>query len=41
MSLPRMYTEFAKYWTLISDPADYAVEADHWRDALRRSRYQY
>ena len=30
-----MYTEFAKYWTLISDPADYAVEARCWRDALR------
>ena len=30
-----MYTEFAKYWTLISDPADYAKEACCWRDALR------
>ena len=35
MSLPRMYTEFARYWQLISDPADYAVEARCWRDALR------
>jgi SAM-dependent methyltransferase len=30
-----MYTDFAEYWTLISDPADYAEEARHWRDALR------
>jgi len=35
MKLPRMYTEFAGYWPLISDPADYANEAHHWRDALR------
>ncbi len=30
-----MYTEFAEYWPLISDPADYAAEACYWRDALR------
>jgi SAM-dependent methyltransferase len=30
-----MYTDFAEYWTLISDPADYAEEAAQWRDALR------
>ena len=35
MPLPRMYTEFARYWTLISDPADYAEEARYWREALR------
>ena len=35
MDLPRMYTEFAHYWPVISDPADYAHEATYWRDALR------
>ena len=35
MPLPRMYTEFARYWTLISDPTDYAEEARYWREALR------
>lgn len=35
MDLPRMYTEFADYWTLISDPADYAAEAAVWKQALR------
>jgi len=30
-----MYTEFARYWPLISDPADYAKEAACWRNALR------
>jgi len=30
-----MYTEFARYWPLISDPADYATEAGYWREALR------
>ncbi len=35
MDTPRMYTEFAHYWPLISDPADYAKEARHWRDAMR------
>jgi SAM-dependent methyltransferase len=30
-----MYTEFARYWPLISDPADYAKEAARWRKALR------
>ena len=33
--LPRMYTEFAPYWQLMSDPADYAKEACYWRDAIR------
>ena len=37
MKLPRMYRDFAPYWTLISDPADYAQEAECWRDALRRT----
>ncbi len=32
--LPRMYTDMAEYWTLISDPADYAQEAACWRRAL-------
>jgi SAM-dependent methyltransferase len=32
--LPRMYTDMAEYWTLISDPADYAQQAAHWRQAL-------
>src|SRR5512136_3049608 len=36
MPLPRMYTEFASYWPLISAPADYAAEAQHWRAALRQ-----
>lgn len=35
MALPRMYTDFARYWPLISDPADYAEEARYWRSALR------
>ena len=35
MEPPRMYTDFAKYWPLISDPADYGREAGYWRDALR------
>jgi len=33
MPLPRMYSEFASYWPLISDPADYAAEARRWREA--------
>lgn len=32
----RMYDEFAHLWTLISDPADYAEEAAHWRRLLRQ-----
>jgi len=35
MAQPRMYTEFARYWALISPPEDYAVEARRWRDVLR------
>jgi SAM-dependent methyltransferase len=35
MELPRMYTEFAPYWTLITAPEDYEEEARHWREALR------
>ena len=30
-----MYTDLAHLWRLVSDPADYAEEARHWRDALR------
>ena len=30
-----MYTKFARYWKVISDRADYAKEAEHWRRALR------
>ena len=33
-SLPRMYTEFARFWPLISDPADYENEARYWREAV-------
>ncbi|MCA9243316.1 MAG: class I SAM-dependent methyltransferase [Phycisphaerales bacterium] len=33
--LPRLYTEFAKYWTLVSAPEDYAQEAEHWINAVR------
>ncbi len=35
MPLPKMYTELAEYWTLFSDPAEYATEAADWRDVLR------
>ena len=35
MALPRMYSEFARYWRLISPPADYAEEARCWRETLR------
>ncbi len=31
----RLYDEFAHLWPLISPPEDYAIEARHWRDALR------
>ncbi len=33
---PRMYTEFARYWPLISTRESYAREAEYWRDALRK-----
>ena len=36
MPLPRLYTEFAAYWPLMSAPEEYAEEAGLWRDALRR-----
>ena len=35
MKLNRLYDEFAHLWPLISAPEEYAVEAQHWRDALR------
>lgn len=35
MPKPRMYTDLAHLWPLMSAPADYADEARHWRDALR------
>jgi len=31
----RMYGDLAYLWPLISPPADYAAEAQHWRAALR------
>ncbi|MDH4033796.1 MAG: hypothetical protein OEV80_08355, partial [candidate division Zixibacteria bacterium] len=31
---PRMYTELAHLWTLVSAPSDYADEARHWRNVL-------
>jgi ubiquinone/menaquinone biosynthesis C-methylase UbiE len=34
-ALPRLYTDLASLWPLVSDPADYAEEARHWREALR------
>ena len=36
MILPRMYTELARYWPLISPPQDYAKEAGFWGETLRR-----
>jgi SAM-dependent methyltransferase len=33
--LPWLYTEFAKYWRIMSAPADYAAEAEFWRAAIR------
>ena len=35
MPTPRMYSDLAHLWPLISRPQDYAGEAQHWRDALR------
>lgn len=35
-SLPRLYGDLAHLWPLMSPPEDYAVEASHWRGALRR-----
>ena len=35
MSLPRLYTEFAHYWRLMSPPEEYAREARFWRDAIQ------
>lgn len=35
MTPPRMYTDLAHLWPLMSRPEDYAGEARHWRDALR------
>lgn len=35
MPQPRMYTELAHLWPLMSAPGDYADEARHWREALR------
>lgn len=34
--LPRLYTELAPYWQLVSAPEDYANEAHFWRNALRK-----
>lgn len=31
----KLYAELAPWWPLISDPADYADEAEFWRHALR------
>lgn len=31
----RLYDEFAHLWPVISDPADYAYEASHWRNTIR------
>jgi SAM-dependent methyltransferase len=33
-ALPRLYREFAAWWPLLSDPADYAEEAAFYRAAL-------
>ncbi len=35
MASPRMYTDLAPLWPLVSRPEDYADEAAHWREALR------
>lgn len=35
MTAPRMYSDLAQFWPLMSAPEDYAAEAVHWRDALR------
>ncbi|MBP9024754.1 MAG: class I SAM-dependent methyltransferase [Phycisphaerae bacterium] len=33
--LPRLYSEFAQYWRLMSAPEEYAAEAALWREAIR------
>jgi SAM-dependent methyltransferase len=33
-NLPRMFTDLAGYWPLMSPPEDYAFEAGFWRDVL-------
>jgi methyltransferase family protein len=35
MSAPRLYTDLAPLWPVISPPAGYAAEARYWREALR------
>ncbi len=35
MQAPRLYTDLAALWTLVSPPEGYAAEAVHWREALR------
>lgn len=41
MKLPRLYTDLAPWWPLLSSPADYAEEAEEYRkillDACKRS----
>lgn len=37
MKLPRMYTEFASWWPLISSPQDYAEEAHYYQKLLKKS----
>ena len=32
--LPRLYSELADWWPILSDPADYAEEAEFYRQAL-------
>ena len=32
--LPRLYTELADWWPILSAPADYAEEAEFYRQAL-------
>ncbi len=34
MKLPRMYSEFASWWPLISAPQDYAEESQFYREKL-------
>jgi SAM-dependent methyltransferase len=34
---PRLYTEFASWWPLLSDPADYAEEAAFYASAMQRA----
>jgi len=33
--LPRLYTEFAPYWRLMSKPEEYVQEAAIWKEAIR------